>query len=225
MDMAPAEYYGEFLQRLLQAIAAPAGAVWIRTPQGNLQLQYQINMRQVGLDRAENGRQMHDELLRQAILKGQPGLFWPNSSLGTPAEGATPPGNPTDQTILLAPILVDKQVAGIVEIWQDPGRGPDAMRGFLQFMVRMATFAASYTRNSQLRTMVGQQAVWTQLETFAKQIHGSLNPLEVSYLIANEGRRLVECDRISVAIRSGPRATVMAISGADVVEKRSNLVQ
>ena len=39
MDMAPAEYYGEFLQRLLQAIAAPAGAVWIRTPQGNLQLQ------------------------------------------------------------------------------------------------------------------------------------------------------------------------------------------
>src|SRR5688572_31026004 len=73
-ELSPAEYYGEFLQRLMTAIAAPAGAVWIRTPQGNLQLQYQINMRQVGLDRFPNSRQMHDELLRQVAMGGQPRL-------------------------------------------------------------------------------------------------------------------------------------------------------
>src|SRR4029077_9006700 len=77
MDLAPAEYYGEYLQRVLTCLAAPAGAVWLRTPQGNLQLQYQINMRQVGLDSSETSRQSHDELLRQAAMKGQPGLFWP----------------------------------------------------------------------------------------------------------------------------------------------------
>ncbi len=224
-ELSPPEYYGEFLQRLLQALAGPAGAVWLRTPQGNLQLQYQINMRQVGLDRADNSRQMHDELLRQAAMKGQPGLIMPNSSLGTPEGGGTPAGNPTDYVILLAPILVDKQVAGLVEIWQEPNRGPDAQRGFLQFMVRMAGLASAYTRNHQLRTMVGQQQVWTQLETFARQIHASLNPTEVSYLIVNEGRRICQADRVSVALRQGAGAQVLAISGADVVEKRSNLVQ
>src|SRR6266446_1971550 len=56
MELSPPEYYGEFLQRLITAIAAPAGAVWVKTPQGNLQIQYQINMRQVGLDREESAR-------------------------------------------------------------------------------------------------------------------------------------------------------------------------
>jgi hypothetical protein len=225
MDLAPAEYYGEYLQRVLTCLQAPAGAVWLRTPQGNLQLQYQINMRQVGLDSSETSRQTHDELLRQAAMQGQPRLVPPQSSVGNPEQGAAVAGNPTNYFILLAPILVEKQVAGMVEVWQDPNRGSDAQRGFLQFMVRMASLASGYTRNHQLRQMVGQQQVWTQLETFARQIHASLNPTEVSYLVANEGRRLAEADRVSVAQRQGNRAVVMAVSGADVVEKRSNLVQ
>jgi hypothetical protein len=224
-DLAPPDYYGEFLQRVLQALAAPAGAVWLLTQQGNLQLQHQINMREVGLDRSEEGRASHDELLRQALMRAQPGMVPPRSSLGKGEANRPAPGNPTDFLILLAPIIVDKQVAGLVEVWQDPNRGPDAQRGFLQFLIRMAGLAASYTRNHQLRTMVGQQQVWTQLEAFARQIHNSLNPTEVSYVVANEGRRLVECDRISVALRFGKKCKVEAISGADVVEKRSNLVQ
>jgi hypothetical protein len=225
MDLEPAAYHQEFLQRLLTAIAAPAGAVWLRTPQGNLQLQCHINMQQVGLDRSEESRQTHDELLRQAVTRGQAGMVPPHSGLG-PTEGSkTAPGNPTDFVILIAPILADKQVAGLVEVWQDPNRPPDAQRGFLQFMVRMASHVSGYTRNNSLRQMVGQQQVWTQLEAFARQIHGSLNPTEVAYLVANEGRRLVECDRVSVGLRYGKRVRVEAVSGADVVEKRSNLVQ
>jgi hypothetical protein len=224
-DLAPAEYYGEFLQRVLTALAAPAGAIWVRTPQGHLQLQYQINLRQVGLDRSEAERQGHDELLRQAAQMGRPLLLPPRSSTGTQEEGRPTPGNPTDYMILLAPILVEKQVAGLIEIWQDADRNPDAQRGFLNFLVRMAELASSYSRNHQLRHITGQQQLWTQLEAFARQIHSSLNPVEVGYLVANEGRRLVDCDRVSVAQRRGSKTHVEAISGADVVEKRSNLVR
>jgi hypothetical protein len=225
-DMVPAEYYSEFLKNLLQALAAPAGVIWLLTQQGNLQLQYQVNMRDVGLDRTEEGRESHDELLRQAIMKAQPAILPPRSGLG-PAEGHrnAAAGNPTDYLILLAPIVVEKQVVGLIEIWQDPKRGPDAQRGFLQFMVKMAGLAAGYARNHQLRQMVGAQQVWTQMEAFARQIHSSLNPTEVAYLVVNEGRRLIECDRVSVGIRRGKKAKVEAVSGADIVEKRSNLVQ
>jgi hypothetical protein len=225
MDLQPQQYYGEFLQRVLTAVAAPAGAIWLRTPQGNLQLQYQINMRHVGLDRSESSREIHNKLLEEAYKKAQPGLFPPQSGVGSTEASSTGPGNPTDFVILLAPIMVDKQIEGIVEVWQDPNRGPDAQRGFLTFLIRMAGLASSFTRNYQLRQMVGQQAVWTQLESFARQVHGSLNPTEVSYLVANEGRRLVECDRVSVGVRHGRRVKIEAISGADVVEKRSNLVR
>jgi hypothetical protein len=73
--------------------------------------------------------------------------------------------------------------------------------------------------------MVDQQQLWTYLEAFTRQIHGSLDPTEVAYLVANEGRRLIECDRLSVGLRRGRRPVVEAISGANVVEKHSNLVQ
>jgi hypothetical protein len=225
-DMPPAEFFGEFLKRILTVLVAPAGAIWIRTPQGHLQLQYQINMAQVGLDKSESGRQMHDELLRQGLIEAKPGHFPPHSSAGTAQGNAPVAGNPTDFSILIAPILNEKQqVAGIVEVWQSPNRHPKAIRGFIQFLLRMAQLASRYLRNHQLRQMIGQQQVWTQLEGFTRSIHSSLSPTEVAYLVANEGRRLVECDRISVAVRYGRKCVIEAISGADVVEKRSNLVQ
>jgi hypothetical protein len=224
MDVPPQDYFGEFLKRALQGLAAPAGAVWIRTPQGHLQLQHQINIRQVGLE-VETNRQSHDGLLRQAFQQARPLHIPPHSSTGQAEGGAPPPGNPSDYDVLLVPIVVEQTVAGLVEVWQTPGRNPQAIPGFQQFLARLAHFASLYMRNRQLRTIVGQQQLWTQLEAFARQVHNSLNPMEVGYMVVNEGRRLIECDRVSVGVRQGKKTRVEAISGADVVEKRSNLVQ
>jgi hypothetical protein len=225
MNIPTADFYGEFLKRALMGLAAPAGAVWVRTPQGHLQLQHQINLRQVGLDQNDTSRQGHDELLRQAFQQGRPFHLPPHSSTGPAQPGAPAAGNPTDYETLLVPIVVDQAVAGLVEVWQSPGRNPQAIPGFMQFLTRLANLASLYIRNNKLRQMVGQEQLWTQLEAFARQVHGSLNPTEVGYLVVNEGRRLIECDRVSVAVRQGRRVSIEAISGADVVEKRSNLVQ
>src|SRR5207302_8432513 len=112
-DLSPTDFYGEFLKRVLTALAAPAGAVWGRTAQGNLQLQFQINMREVGLDATEEGRESHDELLRKAVTQPQPRYLPPHSSEGGQA-GAAGPGNPTDYILLLVPVVVDNQVAGLL---------------------------------------------------------------------------------------------------------------
>src|SRR5262249_17789875 len=212
--------------RVLTSLAAPAGAVWIRTPHGNLQLQYQIQMQQVGLDRSESGRQSHDELLRQTIQSGK-SIYLPPNSSGPKGDGtgATTAGNPTDYLLLLVPILLNNQVAGLIEVWQAPNRHPSAIQGFMQFLTHMAELSSRYMRHRLLGEMTGQQQLWTQLETFARQVHASLNPIEVAYVAANEGRRLIDCDRVSVGIRQGKRTRIEAISGADVVERRSNLVQ
>jgi len=223
-DLQPAQYYSEFLQRVYFALQAFAAAVWIRTPQGNLQMQCQINLRELGLDRTPDSRPMHDELLRQSALQQKGGIIRPHFShnFGTGPEHIA--GNPTDYVILLVPILQEKQVLGLVEIWQDPSRDHNVLMSLYQFLVRMASFISIFQRNFQLRQMLGQQELWLKLETFSRQIHGSLNMTEVSYLIANEARRLIEVDRVSVATRAASKCAVTAISGADVVEKRSNLV-
>src|SRR5687767_2481716 len=68
-DIAPAQYYSELLQRIYFAMQAFGAAVWLRTSQGNLQLQCQINLREIGLDRTPDSKPVHDELLRQAIIQ------------------------------------------------------------------------------------------------------------------------------------------------------------
>ncbi len=224
-DISPAQYFSEFLQRVYLATQAFAAAIWVRTPQGNLQLQCQINLRELGLDRTPDSKPMHDELLRQAILqaKTKGGVIRPHFSHNL--EGADQvAGNPTDHTILLAPILQEKVIVGLVEIWLDPSHDANALQNVHHFLVRMAAFISLFNRNHQLRQMLGQQELWVKLENFARQIHGSMHMTEVAYLVANEGRRLIDVDRISVATRPGDKCEVTAISGADVVEKRSNLV-
>jgi hypothetical protein len=146
MNLKPTQFYGEFLQRLLMCLAAPAGAIWSKSAKHSLVLQYQMNIHKVALDLEGVNGKKHDGLLEQAILVAKPGLFLPKSS--EPTTAATTAGNPTDYVILLAPIVIDDQAAGLIEIWQDPNRGADAQRGFLQFLMKMAGFASDYLRNA-----------------------------------------------------------------------------
>jgi hypothetical protein len=88
----------------------------------------------------------------------------------------------------------------------------------------MAGYAANYVRNQQGRKLAGQEQLWTQLETFSREIHASLDPVRVAYTVANEGRRLIGCDRLSVATVQNRKCKIEAVSGSDIVEKRSNLV-
>ena len=93
-DLAPPDFYGPFLQAVLESLAAPAGVVWGRTPQGNLALQYQINFRQVGLDEDDERRMDHDEVLRQAMQQARPLHLAPHSGSGEGSNGRPSRGTP-----------------------------------------------------------------------------------------------------------------------------------
>ena len=63
-EIAPEVFYGEFLQRVVSALAAIGGAVWLRSDEGPLRLIYQINLRESlpedqGEDHARHARLLH----------------------------------------------------------------------------------------------------------------------------------------------------------------------
>ncbi len=89
----------------------------------------------------------------------------------------------------------------------------------------MCELAADFLKSHQLRHFSHRQTLWTQLEEFTRTVHASLDPRATAYTIANEGRRLIECDRVSVAIRKGKKCKIEAISGQDLFDKRSNTVR
>ncbi len=112
----------------------------------------------------------------------------------------------------------------MIEIFQRPDTAPDTQRGYLKFLQQMCELAAEWLRSQKLRTLGDRQTLWQQADSFARATHESLDLKETAYIVANEGRRLIGCDRVSVAIKKGRKCKVQAISGQDTIENRSNIV-
>ena len=114
----------------------------------------------------------------------------------------------------------------MLEVFQDPSHDPGLYPTFLNYAFQMAGYASQYHQFSNARAASGIERTFTQVEAFARLVHGTLNPTEVAYHVANEGRKLIECDRLCVGVRHARRkVTVEAVSGADVVEKASTHVR
>jgi hypothetical protein len=224
-NVAPGQFYGEFLNRVVSALAAVGGVIWTTGENGQLALQYQVNIQQTGLLESEEKQKNHSLLLYKVL--NNPDVVGGNGVLVPPHSGFGDDGaaNPTDFLLVFGPLRTDLEMVGIVEIFQRAEAAPQVQQGYLRFLLQMCELAGDFLKSHQLRHFSDRQVLWARLEEFTRCVHSSLEPVETAYTIANEARRLIECDRVSVAIRKGNRCTIEAISGQDVFDKRSNTVR
>lgn len=220
-EVGPQEFYDAVLNRIVSALAAVGGAVWTVGESGQLALEYQINLRETRLAENEDDQVRHGRLLRNVITTGEGQLVAPHSGSGNPEEGS----NPTDFLLVLGPLKTANETAGVLEIFQRPGSNATVQRGYLRFLLQMCELASEYLKSRKLQHFTDRQALWAQLENFTRLVHQGLDRRTTAYTIANEGRRLIECDRVSVAIKRGRKCNIEAISGQDTFDKRSNTVQ
>ena len=223
-EIAPAEFYDAMLNKVVSALAAPGGAVWTISDAGGLQLVYQINLRQTGLIDNPIGQQQHGRLLRQVMESAEGTLVAPHSGTGDATDNdENAAANPTEFLLVLAPVQNDQGPQGVVEIFQRPGARVATQRGYLRFLLQVCEFAGDFLKSRRLRHLADKQTLWEQLETFTRTAHEKLDVRHTAYTIANEGRRLIGCDRVSVAIRRGGSSVIEAVSGQDTFDKRSNV--
>jgi hypothetical protein len=219
-EVAPEVFYAEFLQRVITALAAVGGAVWLLKDGHELRLTYQVNIRQAFPDDNQEDQARHGRLLQRVLQNGEQLLVPPYS--GTAGEDEA--GNPTSFLLVLAPIKDDDKVAGIVEIFQRPTSGPASQRGYLRFLSEMCQHVGDYIRSQRLQELNEWQTLYSEGDRFARAVHESLDPSTTAYTVANEGRRLIGCDRVSVALRKGRKCSIKAVSGQDTMDTRSNAV-
>ncbi|MDP7018418.1 MAG: HlyD family efflux transporter periplasmic adaptor subunit [Pirellulaceae bacterium] len=210
------EYYAAFLQRIVSALAAVGGAVWVHGDSRRLELRYQINLSETLLDSSSEEASRHVRLLHQVVQTGEPQL--------TPPQSGQEAGNPTNYLLVLAPLICDGQVEGVLEVFQRPDSQPATQRGYLRFLIQMAELAAEWLKSQKLKAFSDRHSLWAKADHFARLVHEGLETRETAYTIVNEGRRLIGCDRVSVALKRGTKCVVEAISGQDTMENRSNIV-
>jgi len=217
-EISPEEFHSEFLPRVITALAATGGAVWTVNSNGQITLGYQVNLQEAHLHDNEEANKKHSRLLYQTLNSEEKCLIVQPHSGG---EGADDPGNPTDYLLMLGVIQTGLETTGIVEILQRPESNPATQKGYLRFLQQVTGYANEFYKSLQLRNFGDRQNLWTQLEDFTRNIHKTLDLRETVYTVANESRRLIECDRVSIVISRGRKGRVEAVSGQDMVDKRS----
>jgi multidrug efflux pump subunit AcrA (membrane-fusion protein) len=219
-DAAPAEFYPSVLQRIVQALVANGGAIWLVEDDKSLKLAYHISMEPELLEVDGDSAGKHLRLLRRIAQKGEGELIPPMTVFGEQQAEA----NPTRHLLVVCPFGSGKQLVGLIEIFQRPDAPPDTQRGYLKFVDHMSKLMGDWVKGQSLQRVSDRQLLWQQSDEFARHVHENLDLRDTAYAIANEGRRLIECDRVGVAILRGGKAKVIAISGQDAIENRSNII-
>lgn len=226
------QFFTELLDGSIRTLAAVGGAIWLRQPEG-LRLEYQVNFAATGCSPVGGGEaerdeqsQQHLQLMERVAAGNEPRAVAPHSGSTPEDNGASArDANPTDFLLCCAPVIVGDESRGLVEIVQRPDVSPAACEGFLQFLGTVAVLASDFLRNSDLRNLQNEAALWNQFGRFSEQIHKGLDVRAVATEIANEARPLTGCDRVTVAVRRGSRLRIEAVSGADAIDRRADTVR
>ncbi|WP_158262334.1 MULTISPECIES: HlyD family efflux transporter periplasmic adaptor subunit [Pirellulaceae] len=219
-DVPPEEYFKDVLPKVVSALAAVGGAAWVYDDQRRPQLVYQINLSRGLIDPQSDEGIRHLRLI-QNMFQGAEAQLLPPQSGGAEENSA---GNPTNQLLVVAPIKVEDKVEGVIEIFQRPNSAPNSQRGYLKFLEQMCGLATEWFKTRKLRDFNDRQSLWSKIEQFSRAVHENLDLRQTAYTIANEGRRLIGCDRVSVVLRRG-KWKVESVSGQDVFDSRSTQVQ
>lgn len=216
------DFFEGFLIRTTSALASDGGAIWLdESDAGTLQLQYHVNLDQSVLANDSDAQIKHTQLINRLKEAGEPALIPANSGATDSDEG----GNPTDNLLIFGPLTVNGKTIGLVEILQRTGAGPTTQRGYLRFLSQMCEIASDFLTNRKIRNFADQQNLWQQIDSFIRSVHQGLDPTQTAYAIANEGRRILGADRVSVAVLNGSRCQISAVSGLDSIERRAEQVK
>ncbi len=216
------DFYQGFLTRTTGALASDGGAIWIReSSQQPLKIHYHINLKQTVLASDPAAQKKHSDLLNRIVEAGEPEVVAPYAESADSSHG----GNPTDKLLIFGPIVVNHEVIGLVEILQRPGAGPTTQRGYLRFLMQMCELASEFLTNEKIRSFHTQQSMWGKFDQFVQTVYASLDSSKTAYSVANEGRRVIDCDRVTVLLGRGRSMKVRSISGLDSIERRSDQVK
>jgi multidrug efflux pump subunit AcrA (membrane-fusion protein) len=207
----------ELLDRTLQMLAALGGSIWMSDGRGPLRLVYESGREVLDATFEVISRRTHD----LALSSGETQLVGCNSN----QNGSSVPSNATGYLLLVSPLKVDRAVLGLIEVIQRPTSDADVIQGNRRFVALVAELASDYLRRDELKELRHSEARSRRLESFVRRVHATLDFSAVAYELVNEGRQYIGCDRVTLATRHGSAYRLIAVSGIDAIDRRSNAVR
>ena len=129
------------------------------------------------------------------------------------------------EVVLACPVRGALGVIGVLTFDLPEGTMSAAAEALLELAAAIAEIAGDYELRREVAASGDSARRLASLEAFLLRVYGAWTVGDVARELAEEGRRLVNCDRLSVLIRSGRTWHVAAISGVDTPSHRSAAVR
>ncbi|QDT28083.1 HlyD family efflux transporter periplasmic adaptor subunit [Gimesia panareensis] len=217
-NVAPETFFREFLRRVVAGLGATAGAAWLIDDSGRLSIKSEVNLADTGFYEEPEAILKNQRLLSDVVSTAEARIFT--------AEGESDIHLPTDNLIVVAALTIRKKPVGVIEIFQRSNAPKQAHSGYLQFVEQMSGYASHYlTERDKANQTDASLEVWEEVDQFVQQLHRSLDLSEVAATVVNDGRQILNADRVSLAMQYGKKTVIEAINGQDKVNKRANTVR
>lgn len=223
-QIAPQQFYQAFVSVLMEAFRADAICVWM-AQSGKLQLTTAAQLDVTGLSPTADCWGPHERLVEAVALRGTPvGV--------TPGENTAWGVNPIDFELLLVPVISGTSVLGLVELFHTVNADTDErQRRIVSAAVELTDlrqwceFLHDYFRSRELAVQATQTLSEATLRSFVMRLHTVQSKHEAALVAVNEGRQAIGCERVSLGWAVGRRTKLLAASGHEAINERSNVVQ
>jgi multidrug efflux pump subunit AcrA (membrane-fusion protein) len=210
-----AVFYAELLGGCVNLLAASGGVIWQRSQQNHW-----IALQQIGEAALALGEASHQRLLNESAQGERPCVV-----TRLTAE------NDTETSVLLGPVRppagqvsADSSPVCLVELWLRGGSSPAVQHGWEEFLAAVCNVAGEFHLHERLRQLETQHYQQADVQGLLTRIYTGGTLAEIAYEIANETRRLLGADRVSLLVQQRGRWRLLAASGVERLESRADAV-
>ena len=217
--LPPKQFWGNFLQQLVGALHAHGGVVWAvaEGPDGReaAGVRPEVSVGGDVLARLDEPTvaELNRKLVVDSLVLEQTAAYHASDEVGLPP----------DLALLVIPVKSSGMPVVAVEIIQRGDISKEAREGYAQFIERMCAHATNYLEKREAgESIMASSGFWTDFESSLLDMSRFLDVKHVAGVAANDGKKLLEVNRLSVVEKRGKKSIVLATSGVDEVQKRAD---
>ncbi|MBA4020495.1 MAG: hypothetical protein C0483_25320 [Pirellula sp.] len=212
---SPEQFFAGWLEHV-SALCGATGAQ-CRKPMADGSLAVVAALRFGTTPTPEGGASRYERLVLETFATGRPKAVPPREQLTADEADA----NPTSASLLLTPLEIEGEIRGVLELILPVLPTGEALQRLLGVVQSTMPAVGVFERRRREQAMAARAALVDEVERFTQAVHEKLSVRHTAYAVVNDGRRLIGCDRLTLLVRRGRRYDIVATSGLEVVETRS----
>jgi multidrug efflux pump subunit AcrA (membrane-fusion protein) len=219
-QLTPDEFYAAIVAGACESLGAANAAIWQLDGNGQQTLTCQGGLEHGILFRSESTQAQHSRLVGEVSTDRRP-----RSVELFAASADSQSRDSTHYILYLQPLLFEHQVIAVMQLVCRDISASDIKLQIPWLLTSLAAIATAFHYAVSERGQQQSTQWMTQLDEFIRSIHESLNPRDIADAIANNGPKLIDCDRLIVLLRLGSSYRVAAVTGQTTVHPRANAVR